>query len=67
MVDLIDLNANMRTLASKRPVFHSEADFQHALAMQIVGAEPGVQIRLEYRPFSHERIYLDLKDLRDIL
>ena len=50
----------MRTLASKRPVFHSEADFQHALAMQIAGAEPGVQIRLEYRPFSHERIYLDL-------
>jgi hypothetical protein len=57
---MIDLDATMRELAALRPVFHSEADFQHALAMQISGAHPGVKIRLESRPVSAERVYLDL-------
>lgn len=37
-------------LAVSRPVFHSEADFQHALAWGIHEAHPDAQIRLEY-PF----------------
>lgn len=32
---MLDMNAAMRHLADRRPVFHSNADFQHALAMQI--------------------------------
>lgn len=56
----MDLQAVMRTLAGKRPVFHSEADFQHALAMEIARLDPAAQVRLEYRPLSDERVYLDL-------
>lgn len=57
---MIDLHAVMRELRSKRPVFHSEADFQHALAMEIAKNYSQAQIRLESRPISDERIYLDL-------
>lgn len=56
----MDLHVVMRTLAGKRPVFHSEADFQHALAMEIARLDPAAQVRLEYRPLSDERVYLDL-------
>jgi hypothetical protein len=41
-------------------VFHSEADFQHALAMQIANSEPRPFVRPEFRPVNHERVYLDL-------
>jgi hypothetical protein len=44
---LLDLNQILRTLAEKRPVFHSEADFQHALAWEIHTVNPGASIRLE--------------------
>lgn len=57
---MIDLHAVMRTLRGKRPIFHSEADFQHALAMEIEKYDQVVQVRLEYRPLASERIYLDL-------
>jgi len=56
----MDLNATVKELAASRPVFHSEADFQHALAMLIAKAHPEAKIRLEGRPVSHERVYLDL-------
>jgi hypothetical protein len=59
-VDVIDLDATMKALAARRPVFHSEADFQHALAMQVARTAPEAKIRLESRPVSHERVYLDL-------
>ena len=39
----------MRALAARRPVFHSEADFQHELAMEFSRA--GFDLRLEV-PFS---------------
>lgn len=57
---MIDLHAVMRSLRGKRPVFHSEADFQHALAMEIAQHTPEAQIRLEYRPLADEKVYLDL-------
>ncbi len=47
-------------LAERRPIFHSEADFQHALAWLIHELKPDVPIRLEYKPFPTERIYIDL-------
>jgi hypothetical protein len=40
----------MTALAEHRPVFHSEADFQHALAWQLQKADPAARIRLELRP-----------------
>ena len=43
------LKRAMRALAARRPVFHSEADFQHELAMEFSRA--GFDLRLEV-PFS---------------
>jgi hypothetical protein len=56
----LDLDAvtMLSLLAERRPVFHSERDFQHALAWQIQLAYPEAQIRLEPRP--RRSIHLDL-------
>ena len=56
---MLDINRLMNGLAAERPVFHSEADFQHALAWRI-REETGRDVRLEFPPFPAERIYLDL-------
>lgn len=40
----------MSQLAGTRPIFHSEADFQHALAWEIQNQHPQAAVRLEYRP-----------------
>ena len=61
-------------LAVHRPLFHSEADFQHALAWLIHTENPDAQIRLETRPergirldlfvgVGDERIAIELKYL----
>ncbi len=55
----IDIHALMGGLAGKRPVFHSEADFQFALAWEIKEAT-GNDVRLEFPPFPEERMYLDI-------
>ena len=48
-------------LSDKRPIFHSEADFQHALAWEIQRYHPEANIRLEYRPIiSGARMYVDV-------
>ena len=51
----------MQELSQSRPIFHSEADFQHALAWQIHKSMPNSQIRLEF-PFRHgvSTMYLDI-------
>ena len=46
-VELLDMRAVMRELAKRRPIFHSEADFQHALAWEIRAQHTDCQIRLE--------------------
>jgi hypothetical protein len=57
------LKSAMRALAARHPVFHSEADFQHELAMEFSRA--GFDLRLEV-PFSvnlnghHVTVELDL-------
>ena len=48
MIDKIP--ALMRKLAKERPLFHSEADFQHALAWRIREEDPDSGVRLEYKP-----------------
>ncbi len=47
----IDLPAVLAALAEQRPVFHSEADFQHALAWVVREQQPGIDVRLE-RPVT---------------
>ena len=61
-VSTVDINGIMAELAKSRPVFHSEADFQHSLAWQIREAMPDSQIRLEFKPFPHasRQIFLDI-------
>ena len=48
-------------LAERRPVFHSEADFQHALAWQLQILNPDAHIRLEKQVAAKgNRVHLDL-------
>jgi hypothetical protein len=57
---MMELNKILSGLASKRPIFHSEADFQHALAWELRNELPDAEITLESRPFPEERFYLDV-------
>ena len=43
----MELESLLSTLATKRPVFHSEADFQHALAWELHQHDPTLTLRLE--------------------
>lgn len=43
----MDIQSVLNKLAIKRPIFHSEADFQHELAWLIHQEYPNAQIRLE--------------------
>lgn len=55
------MQAILARLAAKRPVFHSEADFQHALAWELQLDNPGAQIRLEKQVAAQgSRVHLDL-------
>jgi hypothetical protein len=47
---VFDVDATLAALAACRAVFHSEADFQHALAWQMQLADPAARVRLETRP-----------------
>lgn len=49
---MIDIPTALATLAKNRPVFHSEADFQHSLAWEIQKKLPDASVRLE-RPMMH--------------
>ena len=57
---MIEIAEIMTGLARVRPIFHSEADFQHALAWHIHQTAPSCGVRLEYRPFPEKSMYLDL-------
>jgi hypothetical protein len=59
---MLDMSDVMRRLAVERPLFHSEADFQHALAWKIHELAADAQIRLEV-PSGR----LDKKERIDIL
>lgn len=50
----------MQTLAKRRPIFHSEADWQLALAWESQLEPPSAQIRLEKRVANNPRIALDV-------
>lgn len=57
---MFNIHEVMTELAKTRPIFHSEADFQFALAWQIREMMLDSQIRLEFKPFPDERMYLDI-------
>jgi len=44
---MIDVDDLLKTLASVRPVFHSEADFQHSFAWELHRRYPTAEVRLE--------------------
>jgi len=58
---MFDVHATMRKLAERRPIFHSEADFQHELAWQMRLDCKDICIRLEYRiGGSSKREHIDI-------
>lgn len=50
----------MTNLAAHRPIFHSEADFQLALAWQLQVDHPEASLRLEKRVIDRPRVELDV-------
>jgi hypothetical protein len=52
--------AAMSRLASRRPLFHSEADFQLAFAWELQSADVDAQLRLEQRVMASPTIALDI-------
>jgi hypothetical protein len=50
----------MGLLAQRRPLFHSEADFQFALAWELKTSHPDADLRLEKRVIDDPRIELDI-------
>jgi hypothetical protein len=65
---MIDLDGVLRELSKERLVFHSEADFQHALAWKIHKKYPEINIRFERRiELDDKEIYIDifLKDKKE--
>jgi hypothetical protein len=61
MLTLSDIEAALQRLADARPVFHSEADFQQALAWRLHRDFDDVVVRLEYPlPWGGRRAYADL-------
>ena len=59
---MLDIDGLMASLADRRKMFHSEADFQHALAWQIHEAAPESQVRLEVSviPVEAQGMFLDI-------
>jgi hypothetical protein len=58
---MLDIGVILRDLALKRPVFHSEADFQHAVAWEVHSRWPELSVRLEFRPpHMDNRTYVDI-------
>lgn len=59
---MINIQKIIQELAKKRPIFHSEADFQHALAWEIQKTyQDNTKIRLEkLYEFDGKKCYIDL-------
>ena len=58
---MLDIRCLLTQLAESREVFHSEADFQHALAWHIHQSLSKSQVRLEFPvPAEHRKMYVDI-------
>ena len=60
MIARAGIEAALAALAARRPVFHSEADFQFALAWTLRELHPDVEVRLEYPTPWEARGYIDI-------
>lgn len=56
----MDLIFPLSQLRNQRKIFHSEADFQFALAWGIQKYYPEAKIRLEYRPVEIEPVCISI-------
>ncbi len=54
------IKEHLTELSKYRPIFHSEADFQHSFAWLIHQHNPDCGVRLEYPALLDKRIYLDV-------
>jgi hypothetical protein len=61
LIGSLNLGAVLEALARTRPVFHSEADFQHHLAWTVRELDPLIDVRLETRPLPGVRQQLDVR------
>ena len=58
---IIRISDTLSLLSTSRPLFHSEADFQHALAWEIQRQLPEAKVRLEFPVRAQARsIHLDI-------
>ena len=57
LAKILDL---LKGLSERRPIFHSEADFQLAFAWYLHQTIPDSQARLEFKAFKNEKMYLDI-------
>ena len=59
---MLNIEGLLASLAGNREIFHSEADFQHALAWEIHRASPNSRVRLEVDAFQVQarRRFLDI-------
>jgi hypothetical protein len=56
-----EIKKDIQLLSKERPLFHSEADFQHALAWVIHKNHPDLEVRLEKREIINgKEIYFDI-------
>lgn len=57
----LDFHTIITHLSQKRPIFHNEADFQHALAWEIREHHPDAKIRLEMKVHGPStKVYVDI-------
>lgn len=56
----LDIHDLMQGLAESRPIFEDEKDFQSALAWHIKEMTPECEVRLEFKPFPNESMFLDI-------
>ena len=56
----MDIDAVLTQLKNKRPIFHSEADFQFALAWELQQQYPNASLRLEYAPPGDPTKHIDI-------
>jgi hypothetical protein len=58
---VIEISDILSVLAKQRPVFHSEADFQHAFAWEIHQRLPHASVRLELPvQVKHQYLHIDI-------
>ena len=61
----LNIHEVMSQLSIRRPIFHSEADFQFSLAWMIKEQYPNCDIRIEFVPEFNPNLHLDILVILD--